>query len=394
MTANRSFLLGLFFIAALGVLGYYTLFLTNFSLFKQPNEMLVHFSRTNGLREGDAVQVAGMRWGRVKQLTFDPKAPQERRVTVLASLNDPLELREGFKIAIEDATLLGGRNLAIDPGPAEGQPIAKDAVLIGSVAPNPLTALGDLVKESKANVEQTISDIASLTRGVRDGKGPLGRLFRDENMATGLSDFVADASKAVANLERISADLAAGKGTAGRLLSDPSLYDELRDATKRLSTLSDNVNAIALQVQKGEGLAGKLFYDEQWAREFQETVQNVNRITRKIDSGDGTLARLVNDPTLVDDAQKIVSTIAAGKGSVGKAIMKEELYDNLNETTENLAIVTGTVRSGQGSLGRLIMDEELYVQVKSMLSIVQRALEEYREAAPITTFTSIFFNAF
>jgi len=89
-----------------------------------------------------------------------------------------------------------------------------------------------------------------------------------------------------------------------------------------------------------------------------------------------------------------MANIAEGKGSVGKVIMKEELYDNLKETTENLAVITGTVRSGQGSLGRLVMDEELYVQVKMALGTVQRALEEYREAAPITTFTSIFFNAF
>jgi phospholipid/cholesterol/gamma-HCH transport system substrate-binding protein len=394
MTTSRSFLLGLFFLAALGVLGYYTLFLTNFSLFKEQPELVVHFARTNGLREGDAVLVAGMRWGRVKQLTYDPKAPEARRVTVVAALNEPLELRQGFSIAIEDATLLGGRNLAIDPGPSEGAAIAPGAQLVGTVAPNPLNALGDLVRDSKTNVQQAVADIAFLTGAVREGKGPLGRLFRDEGMANDIASFMGSAARAVANLERISADIVSGKGTAGRLLGDPTLYDELSQATRKLGTLAENINAIALQVQKGEGLAGRLFYDEQWAREFQETIENVNRITHKIESGDGTLAQLVNDSTLAADARKIVSTIAEGKGSVGKAIMKDELYDNLTETTENLAMVTGTVRSGQGSLGRLIMDEELYVQVKAALAIVQRALEEYREAAPITTFTSIFFNAF
>jgi phospholipid/cholesterol/gamma-HCH transport system substrate-binding protein len=394
MTTSRSFLLGLFFLAALGVLGYYTLFLTNFTLFKEKPELVVHFTRTNGLREGDAVLVAGMRWGRVDKLTYDPKAPEERRVTVVALLNEPLELRQGFSIAIEDATMLGGKNLSIDPGPAQGQPLERGTLLIGSVAPNPLNALGDLVKESKTSVQQALDDIAVLTRGVREGKGPLGRLFRDESMATDLADFMGSASKTVANLERISADLAAGKGTAGRLLNDPGLYDELRDATRRLSTLSDNVNAIALQVQKGEGLAGRLFYDEAWAREFQEAIQHVNQISRKIDSGDGALGLLVNDGTLVSDAQKIVANIAQGKGSIGKAVMRDELYENLRDTTDNLSVITGTVRSGQGSLGRIIMDEELYVQIKAMLAIVQRALEEYREAAPITTFTSIFFNAF
>ena len=394
MTTSRSFLLGLFFLAALGVLGYYTFFLTNFTLFKKQPELVVHFSRTNGLREGDAVLVAGMRWGRVKQLTYDPHAPEARRVTVVASLDDPLELREGFAIAIEDATMLGGKNLSIDPGPAQNPPIAPGTQLLGIVAPNPINALGDLVRESKANVQTALEDIASLTRGVREGKGPLGRLFRDEAMADQLATLVGDSAKTVTNLEHLSADLVAGKGTAGRLFADAGLYDDLRDATKRLATLADNLNNVAMQVQKGEGLAGRLFYDEQWAREFQEAIQHVNQISRKIDNGDGTLGQLVNDGTLVTDATRVVSAIADAKGSVGKAIMRDDLYDNLRETSENLAVITGTVRSGQGSLGRLVMDEELYVQVKAALGVVQRALEEYREAAPITTFTSIFFNAF
>lgn len=394
MTTSRSFLLGLFFLAALGVLGYYTLFLNEFSLFKTPSELVIYFSGANGLRKGDAVYVAGMRWGRVKELTYDAKAPEARRVTVVATLNDPLELRQGFSIAIEDATMLGGKNLSIDPGPPDGQPVAAGTQLLGSVAPNPIAALGDLVKESKASVQQALDDIASLTRGVREGKGPLGRIFRDEGMASDLVAFMGNASKTVANLERISGDLAQGKGTAGKLLSDPALFDELRETAHKLSTLVDSANAVAQRVQSGEGLAGKLFYDEGWAKEVQETIQHVNGIVRKIDSGNGTLASLVNDPTLADEMQKIISNIAEGKGSIGKAVMRDDLYENLRETTDNLAMITGTVRSGQGSFGRMIMDEELYVQIKQMLAIVQRALEEYREAAPITTFTSIFFNAF
>jgi len=103
MSGNRSVILGLFFLVTLAILGYYTLFLTDFTLFKNRPEMTVHFAETNGLREGDGVLVAGMRWGRIKKLTLDPTAPIEKRVTVLASLDAELPLREGFKIQIKDA---------------------------------------------------------------------------------------------------------------------------------------------------------------------------------------------------------------------------------------------------------------------------------------------------
>src|SRR4026208_1066341 len=103
MSANRSTILGLFFLATLSVLAYYTLFLTDFSLFKERPELRVHFAQANGLREGDSVLVAGMRWGRAKKLILDFSAPIDSRVPVLATLNEPIPLREGFKIQIRDA---------------------------------------------------------------------------------------------------------------------------------------------------------------------------------------------------------------------------------------------------------------------------------------------------
>ena len=90
----------------------------------------------------------------------------------------------------------------------------------------------------------------------------------------------------------------------------------------------------------------------------------------------------------------ILGKIDRGEGTIGALLTKTEIYDNLRATSENAAVITEAMRNGQGSLGRLIMDDDVYQQVKTALLIVQRAIEEYREAAPVTTFTSVFFGAF
>ena len=41
---------------------------------------------------------------------------------------------------------------------------------------------------------------------------------------------------------------------------------------------------------------------------------------------------------------------------------------------------------------KLVMDADLYEEVRKALQILTRTLQEYREAAPITTFTSILFS--
>jgi phospholipid/cholesterol/gamma-HCH transport system substrate-binding protein len=90
----------------------------------------------------------------------------------------------------------------------------------------------------------------------------------------------------------------------------------------------------------------------------------------------------------------ITEAVATGKGTIGRLVMRPELYDNLDELSENLRVVSQALREGQGTLGRIVMDDELYLELKQAMGIVTRTLEEYREAAPVTTFTSVLFGAF
>lgn len=394
MSSNRSLLLGLFFLISLSVLAYYTLFLTDFTLFREQPELRVHFSQTNGLREGDAVLVAGMRWGRVKKLTFDPTAPIDRRIVVLASLNEPLPLREGFVIKIEDATLLGGRNLSIDPGPANGAVVPKDRELFGQVAANPIAALGKLVDSSEKGVAEIVENVRVVTADLRAGKGVLGHIFKDEAMAQDLADALSAATKSLVNIEEISRDLRAGRGTAGQFLVNESLYKDLSDASRKLSTLLDETNGLAKDVRSGKGLAGTFVQDETLAKDLTTAVADLKSVVEKINNGQGTIGQLVNDDEIAKNVAAVTRNLANGEGTIGALLVKPDVYDNVRQITEDFAVVTGALRSGQGSIGRLVMDDDLYQDLKTAVRIVQRSLEEFREAAPITTFTTVFFGAF
>lgn len=394
MSMQRTSLLGLFFLVALGVLAYYTLFLTDFTLFGKHSELTVRFSETNGLRQGDSVLVAGVRWGKVKSIKYDASASNDRRITVVATLTEDLVLREGFTITIEDATLLGGKNLAIDPGPAGGAYVPKDTMLFGQVGLNPLASLGDLVAESQRGVTKIIEDLAAITAGVREGKGTLGRIVSDPALAEDVAEAIQGAAKSLRNLERITGDLAAGRGSAGQLLTNRELYDELLASTTKLNGMLDQITAMVSDFRQGQGLLPQLFQDETIARDFASTVAGINTIVSRIESGQGTVGVLVNDDAIAKNVATITDKIARGEGTIGALLTKNEVYDNIRETTENFAVVSGAIRNGQGSIGQLVMNDEIYQQIKAALKVVQRTLEEYREAAPVTAFTAVFFGAF
>ncbi len=102
-----------------------------------------------------------------------------------------------------------------------------------------------------------------------------------------------------------------------------------------------------------------------------ETIRRLEQIVIKVDEGQGTLGRLVNNPSLYDEMaamskrlNRLLARVENGEGTLGKLASDPSLYENLNKTMINLEDLTEQLKSGQGTLGKLIKDEQLYNEAK------------------------------
>lgn len=396
MSGTKQLVLGLFFLVAMGMLAFYTLFLTDLDLFGKPTRIEAQFPEAHGLREGDPVMVSGMRLGRVKSIVYDAKAPADRRIHVVMHLTQPLEIREGHAVRIEETTLLGGRNVNIDPGPAGASALDLAAVgpLQGLIASNPLEALKDagaVIAENRERFGHVVANLEAITAGVREGKGPIGRLFGDERLADDISRGAGDFASTMAEARAVFGDVRAGKGTLGSLLNDDKLYQTFHSAI-------DNFAALSGDLRSGQGLFGKLVYDQaladRLATELEQSVRNIRSISDDLQADRGTFGMLLKDDRIAQNVLRISNELADQRGTVGKLIFTSELYDKLVAISDDVRAVVGAVREKQGSLGELIMNKELYNEVLNSVRLLNRSLEDYREAAPVSTFTSVFFGAF
>jgi len=402
MTAHqRQFLLGAFFLVVLLVLGYYTLFLTDFRLFGEQHELVVHFPDANGLRQGDPVLLAGIRQGKVDQLTFDPSAELPRRITAVLRMDSEIPLREGARIAIEDSTLLGGRQVAIDPGPVGAAPLPEGVALLGGVRTSALTALGDFVEDNKERVSRIVEGLDEVVGEVRGGRGLLGMLTRDTELAQRFSDGVSSAQAALEDAAAITADLRAGRGVAGRLVTDEELGARFERIATQLDEVSRNMTEVSAGLREGRGLIGRFLKDEQVADDAAAAVKSVREIAERANAGEGTIGKLLaNDEVytklvqVADDLAAVSTALREGEGTLGKLLMSDEVYVRLEQVAEDLAAVSSALRNAEGTIGKLVMDPELYEQLDKAVGLITKSLEEYREAAPITTFTAVLFGAF
>ena len=387
-------LLGAFIAAALLVLGYFTLFLTEFSFFGEQTEMRVWFPDAKGLRDGDAVLVAGLRWGKVKRLEFDPDQDADHRILAVASLNEPLVMREGYEIEIRDSTLLGGRQIVIDPGPAGGSRLPADAELRGKIAGNPLDALGDLVQENSAKLTSAIDNLEGFTGDLRNGSGLLSRIISDQQMA---DEFAAT----ITNAREVSEKIASGEGTIGKLINDDKLYRDLTSIGEDLSSFFDEASALVTDARSGNGLLSQLINDGELAADVRSFVSDLRELSGGLRAGEGTIGKLLKDDAVYNDIERITKNLAettealnTGDGTLARLLRDDQVFRDLERITSNLAEVSESLNTGDGTLAKLLNDDELYQELRKVIGVALSSLEEFREAAPVTTFTSVLFGAF
>ncbi len=394
MSNFRQLALGAFFVVVLAILGYYTIFLTEFSLFAERHELVVHFPGANGLRQGDSVLVAGIREGRVGALSYDPAAELSRRITVTLVLDKEIGLREGFTIEIEDSTLLGGKHVLVDPGPPEGRPLAPDAPLFGRVRGNALSGLSELVADNRSRLDSILEDLSVAAADLREGKGTLGRLIGDAELADKVTSAVDRFGAFSDNAAALSDDLRQGKGAIGRLLTDEDLALKLEEIADRLAQITSDVQVFTKDLPEGKGILPKLVNDEALAQDVTLAFEKIRDIFDRINSGEGNLGRLVVDDTAMKHIESILQKVDVGEGTLGLLISKPDLYEKLSQVADDLAGASATLRESKGTIGKLLNDDALYQDLQRAVELIIRSLEEYREAAPVTTFTSVLFGAF
>lgn len=126
------------------------------------------------------------------------------------------------------------------------------------------------------------------------------------------------------------------------------------------------------------------FVDE--SREpLTEAISRLENIVTKIDQGEGTLGKLVNNPTLYDEMatmsirlNQLLAKLESGEGTLGKLIADPALYDNLNSTMINLTDLSAQIKSGEGTLGKLLVDDRLYNEATQAVSDLNRISSDLR----------------
>lgn len=282
------------------------------------------FNNLQQLKEGDDVRLAGVKIGSVQSTGLDGGRAFARLV-----IQHQYEIPDDSKARIILSGLIGTNLIEIDYG--KSSTFLQDGDSIQTVASSDLNQilsqvgdLGDRVDDFFEEFSKTLSSIAG------DGETP--GLFANLNAL--VTENRESVRATTANLERITTLLASGEGTLGRLLTNDEVYDSIRRITGDLETVAGNaarfsgeienmvnqLQGLIARVDQGEGTIGRLLNDDTIAREIELVARNIRELTDKINAGEGTLGRLLADDSLYEEASALMrkaETTLDGLGNQG-----------------------------------------------------------------------------
>jgi phospholipid/cholesterol/gamma-HCH transport system substrate-binding protein len=187
------------------------------------------------------------------------------------------------------------------------------------------------------------------------------------------------------------------------------VFAQLGDAAGRLDALFDGIGAIMDSVAGTADEPGLVQNVNAILAENREalnaSLSNIRDITDKINQGEGTLARLINDDTayenlmaavdeigqaaknasaLTGDAGQMMAHIRSGQGTLGSLIYDDTISREIEAMTINLRQVSDRLAQGEGTIGRLLVDDTLYREVQALMQKAERTLDGLNEQGPIT----------
>jgi phospholipid/cholesterol/gamma-HCH transport system substrate-binding protein len=184
------------------------------------------------------------------------------------------------------------------------------------------------------------------------------------------ADVAARATAGIDDANEIIQTLRAGKGT---------VYRDLQGFVAAARAVTQNL-------QQGQGSLGRLMADPTTAKALETSLTNLSAITQRINAGEGTLGRLVNDDALVKSLTSAVGNLDSitgkmnrGEGTLGKLASDTALYERLNSVAGRFDQLADRLNQGQGTAGQLLQDKQLYENMNRAVTELRDLVSDIRK---------------
>lgn len=172
-----------------------------------------------------------------------------------------------------------------------------------------------------------------------------------------------------------------------------SVMETVGVAIERMGQFIERMDNLVTKVEKGQGTIAKFLNDPTLYNNLTEASRHLSAMLADVRNSRGTMKLLIEDPSLYNKALATASSteefskrLNESVGTLEKLIEDPELYENLNKTSVQLSSILEGIEKGKGTAGALIKDEELakdlqgaVVEIKKLSAEIEALAKDIKE---------------
>lgn len=279
-------------------------FLSGLDVFSRTKTYYVSYNDVAGIEQASPVKIAGVKVGSVTDISLDPTKEDGVELTIVVDKRYHLPIDSQAKIYSDG--LMGGKAIAIVYGTSQEYLESGDHITAGYEK-----GMMDIAGAELEGMSKKIGEaLASLTLTLENVNGML-----DDNRQ---------------NLKSVMENVDAVTGTMGDVLTSKKqdLAEMVNNLTAFAEALGRNSERIDSVVMNVAAVADQ-FAAADVATSLQSTLAALNTTLSKINGGEGTVGKLVNDKELYDNltaASANLSTLLADLQAYPKRYVHFSLF--------------------------------------------------------------------
>ena len=264
-------------------------FLKGKDLFEDYTTLYVEYDNVEGIGNSAAVTLNGLTIGKVNSIQFSDSSG---KLLVELQIKSDFPISQSSAATIYDPGLIGGKQIMIVPNLNDKEMAKSGSKLIGNTKPGLTDLLGEKLAPLQVKLDKVLLDADQLISGINNVLDKKGQEDLKKSLAE-LSETLVQFHKAS---EGVNGIIAENRTHINGVVSD-------------FHTVSTNFSKISDSLSKAD---------------LGKTAKNLQITLEKVDN--------------------ILADMNEGKGTVGKMLKDEALYNNLSQTSKELELLLQDVR--------------------------------------------------
>ena len=275
-----------------------------------------HADSAGGLVQNSAVKMAGIKIGLIKEIQLEGG-----RARILISVNNEAKIGKSSRIFTKADGILGDKHVELTPGHPDEPDLEPGSEIESATGGGGDDMMGEINKAAKSLNELAQVMTKSMKEGDLDSR--LGRILN--------------------NIEGITGDL--------KSVTEKN-KDKIADIVARIQNLAATLD---------RNLTAETF------AHVNHSLKNIEDVTNKLNKGEGTLGRLINDPETVEQINTAVASVNKFLGGANQLETSVDFHSEFMEGNGNKSFLGVRVQPG--------LDRYYEVDVISDTSGVTRSVE-------------------